>query len=238
MTEKYRILLVEDEKNLAKGLTFNLQREGYEVSVAEDGARALEFLEESNFDMMILDLMLPKVSGMEVIKDIRKNNSRFPILMLTAKSNDEDRTQGLEAGADDYLTKPFHLPELLLRIKGILRRKEWYQEPITNKEKFRFGDCWIDFETGKAKGCDSEFFLTSKEEMVMNLLISNRGKVVTREDLLEKVWGYSPDMETRTVDNFIARLRKYFERKPQKPKYILTLREKGYQFVDPDNKIK
>lgn len=226
-----KILLVEDEKHLAKGLSFNLKKEGYQVTLAEDGEAALQCWADNEFDMMILDLMLPKLGGLEVIRIIRKTNVRFPVLMLTAKSTDDDRAQGLEAGADDYLPKPFHLPELLLRVKGILRRKEWYKEPVHPKELFEFDGMWVDFETGKAKGCDGEFYLTNKEALVMNLLVGSQGRVVTREELLEKVWGYNPNTETRTVDNFIARLRKYFEKKPQKPKYILTIREKGYQFV-------
>ena len=229
--EEKKILLVEDEKHLAKGLTFNLKREGYKVTLAEDGAAAIDCLGKDEFDMMILDLMLPKMSGMEVIKKVRETNIRFPVLMLTAKSNDEDRTLGFEAGADDYLTKPFHLPELLLRVKGILRRKDWYAEPVRNLEYFEFDNMWVDFKTGKAKGCQGEFYLTAKEVLVMILLITNRGKVVTRAELLDKVWGYSPNTETRTVDNFISRLRKYFEKKPQKPRYIVTIREKGYQFT-------
>ena len=232
MTDAKKILLVEDEKHLAKGLTYNLEREGYKVTIAEDGVAALECLGENEFDMMILDLMLPRMGGMEVIKKVRETNIRFPVLMLTAKTTDEDRTLGLEAGADDYITKPFHLPELLLRVKGILRRKEWYEEPVRNLEFFEFDNMWVDFKTGKAKGCDGEFNLTSREVLVMSLLIANRGKVVTREELLEKVWGYSPNTETRTVDNFISRLRKYFEKKPQKPRYILTVRERGYQFSE------
>ena len=230
MSKENKILLVEDEKHLAKGLSYNLKKEGYQVTVAEDGLAALDCLREDNFDMMILDLMLPKMGGMEVIKKVRETNIRFPVLMLTAKTTDEDRTLGLEAGADDYLAKPFHLPELLLRVKGILRRRDWYQEPVRKLEYYEFGNMWVDFNTGKAKGCDEEFYLTSKEVLVMNLLIANRGKVVSREELLEKVWGYSPNTETRTVDNFISRLRKYFEKKPQSPRYIITVREKGYQF--------
>jgi DNA-binding response OmpR family regulator len=227
-----KILLVEDEKHLAKGLSFNLKKEGYKVTLAEDGVAAIDCMGKDEFDMMILDLMLPKMGGMEVIKKVRETNIRFPILMLTAKSTDEDRTLGLEAGADDYLTKPFHLPELLLRVKAILRRKDWYAEPVRNLEYFEFDNMWVDFKTGKAKGLEGEFFLTTKEVLVMNLLVANRGKVVTREELLDKVWGYSPNTETRTVDNFISRLRKYFEKKPQKPRYIVTVREKGYQFTD------
>jgi len=231
MKKETRILLVEDEKHLAKGLSYNLEKEGYQVTVAEDGLAALDCLREDSFDMMILDLMLPKLGGMEVVKKVRETNIRFPVLMLTAKTTDEDRTLGLEAGADDYITKPFHLPELLLRVKGRLRRKDWYQEPVRSLEYFEFDNMWVDFNTGKAKGCDGEFYLTSKEVLVMNLLIVNRGNAVSREELLEKVWGYSPNTETRTVDNFISRLRKYFEKKPQTPRYIVTVREKGYQFT-------
>jgi len=231
MSKENKILLVEDEKHLSKGLSYNLEKEGYQVTVAEDGLAALEHLGEGDFDMMILDLMLPKLGGLEVIKKVRETNIRFPVLMLTAKTTDEDRAFGLEAGADDYIAKPFHLPELLLRVKGILRRKDWYQEPIRKLEFFEFDNMWVDFNTGKAKGCDGEFYLTTKEVLVMNLLIVNRGNVVSREELLEKVWGYSPNTETRTVDNFISRLRKYFEKKPQTPRYIVTVREKGYQFT-------
>lgn len=234
MGKSKKILLVEDEQHLAKGLAFNLHREGYEVTVAEDGEQALNQLEQAQYDMMILDLMLPKVGGMEVIRRIREKDIRFPILMLTAKSTDQDRTAGLEAGADDYLAKPFHLPELLLRIQGILRRKDWYEKPDNLDSEYHFDGMWIDFNTGKAKGLEGEFYLTAKELMVMSLLISNKGKVVAREELLEKVWGYAPDTETRTIDNFIVRLRKYFEKKPQKPRLIQTVREKGYQFDAPE----
>ena len=167
--EEKKILLVEDEKHLAKGLTFNLKREGYQVTLAEDGVAAIDCLGKDEFDMMILDLMLPKMSGMEVIKKVRETNIRFPVLILTAKSTDEDRTFGLEAGADDYLTKPFHLPELLLRVKAILRRKDWYEEPVRNLEYFEFDNMWVDFKTGKAMGCEGEFYLTTKEVLVRTL---------------------------------------------------------------------
>lgn len=225
-----KILVVEDESHLAKGLQFNLEREGYEVVVAGNGEAALQCMGEQTFDLMILDLMLPKMGGLEVAKKIRESNTRFPILMLSAKSAEEDRAVGLEMGADDYMAKPFHLPELLLRVKGILRRWEWYKEPVQDQEIFHFGEMWINFGVGKAKGCSKEFFLTAKEAQVMKLLVSKKGEVVSREELLEKVWGYDPETETRTVDNFIVRLRKYFEKKPQKPQYIVTVREKGYQF--------
>ena len=230
-----KIVVVEDEAHLAKGLKFNLEREGYRVTLVDNGQSALDLLGKEEFDLMILDIMLPKVSGLEVARRIRKTNMRFPILMLSAKSTDEDRELGLQAGADDYLTKPFHLPELLLRVKGILRRWEWYKEPVHDQEVFQFGDMWINFASGKAKGCSGEFYLTAKEALLMKLLVKNKGNIVTREELLEKVWGYDPQTETRTVDNFIARLRKYFEKKPQSPKHIITHREKGYEFKsDPE----
>jgi DNA-binding response OmpR family regulator len=231
-----RVLLVEDDPHLAKGLLFNLEREGYEVFLVDNGLSALDQLREKDFDLIILDLMLPKMGGLEVARTIRETNTRFPILMLTAKSSRKDREIGLEAGADDYLTKPFHLPELLLRVKGILRRSEWYKEPVHDQEIFRFEKMWINFGTGKANGIDGEFCLTTKEALVMKLLVEKKGNVVHREELLEKVWGYDPQTETRTVDNFISRLRKYFEKTPQEPVYIITIREKGYQFnSDFDN---
>ena len=231
MAEANKILLVEDDPHLAKGLQFNLEREGYEVFLVDNGASALEQLREKDFDLIVLDLMLPGLGGLEVARTIRETNIRFPILMLTAKSSKKDREIGLQAGADDYLTKPFHLPELLLRIKGILRRSEWYKEPVHDQDVFRFSEMWINFRTGKVKGVDGEFYLTTKEALVMKLLVEKKDDVVSREELLEKVWGYDPQTETRTVDNFISRLRKYFEKRPQKPVHILTVREKGYQFV-------
>jgi len=231
MKEASKILLVEDDPHSAKGLQFNLEREGYEVFLVDNGASALDQLREKDFDLIVLDLMLPGLGGLEVARTIRETNIRFPILMLTAKSSKKDREIGLQAGADDYLVKPFHLPELMLRIKGILRRSEWYKEPVNDQDIFRFSKMWINFRTGKVKGVDGEFYLTTKEALVMKLLVGKKGDVVSREELLEKVWGYDPQTETRTVDNFISRLRKYFEKRPQKPVHILTVREKGYQFV-------
>lgn len=236
MSKPSRILLVEDDPHLAKGLLFNLEREGYEISLADNGVSALDQLRGKDFDLIILDLMLPQMGGLEVARTIRETNIRFPILMLTAKSSKKDKEIGLEAGADDYLTKPFHLPELLLRVKGILRRSEWYKEPVHDLDIFRFGKMWINFRTGKAKGIDAEFYLTTKEAMVMKFLVEQKGEVVSREELLEKVWGYDPQTETRTVDNFISRLRKYFEKKPQKPTHLITVREKGYQFKSGPDK--
>ena len=230
MNEVKKILVVEDEAHLAKGLQFNLEREGYKVSLVDNGESAIDLLGAQAFDLMILDIMLPKLNGLEVARRVRKTDLRFPILMLSAKSSDEDRELGLAAGADDYLTKPFHLPELLLRVKGILRRWEWYKEPVHDHEIFHFGDMWINFVNGRAKGSSGEFYLTAKEALLMRLLVAQKDSIVSREELLEKVWGYDPQTETRTVDNFVARLRKYFEKKPQSPRYIITHREKGYEF--------
>ena len=230
MDEVKKILVVEDEAHLAKGLQFNLEREGYMVSLVDNGESAIDLLGQQVFDLMILDIMLPKLNGLEVARRVRKTDLRFPILMLSAKSSDEDRELGLEAGADDYLTKPFHLPELLLRVKGILRRWEWYKEPVHDHEIFHFGNMWINFVNGRAKGSSGEFYLTAKEALLMRLLVAQKDSIVSREELLEKVWGYDPQTETRTVDNFVARLRKYFEKKPQSPRYIITHREKGYEF--------
>jgi len=226
-----KILLVEDEINLAKGLKFNLEREGYKVVLADNGQTALEYWGGEQFDMLILDLMLPKMGGIEVARKIREENIRFPILILSAKSADEDRALGLEVGADDYIAKPFHLPELLLRVKGILRRRDWYGEAETEKDIFHFSDMWINFVTGKAMGMRGEIQLTAREAQVMQLLVNRKEEPVSREELLQKVWGYISATETRTVDNFIVRLRKYFEKNPKKPKYILTVREKGYKFI-------
>ena len=230
MNSVKKILVVEDEAHLAKGLQFNLEREGYKVSLVDNGESAIDLLGAQTFDLMILDIMLPKLNGLEVARRVRKTDLRFPILMLSAKSSDEDRELGLAAGADDYLTKPFHLPELLLRVKGILRRWEWYKEPVHDHEIFHFGDMWINFVNGRAKGSSGEFYLTAKEALLMRLLVVQKDSIVSREELLEKVWGYDPQTETRTVDNFVARLRKYFEKKPQSPRYIITHREKGYEF--------
>ena len=230
MDEVKKILVVEDEAHLAKGLQFNLEREGYMVSLVDNGESAIDLLGQQVFDLMILDIMLPKLNGLEVARRVRKTDLRFPILMLSAKSSDEDRELGLEAGADDYLTKPFHLPELLLRVKGILRRWEWYKEPVHDHEIFHFGNMWINFVNGRAKGSSGEFYLTAKEALLMRLLVAQKDNIVSREELLEKVWGYDPQTETRTVDNFVARLRMYFEKKPQSPRYIITHREKGYEF--------
>lgn len=235
MNKRQKIMLVEDEESLAVGLKFNLEEEGYEVSHARDGREALEFYEKENYDLIILDVMLPYVNGFEVAEQIRKKNPQLPILMLTARTRKEDKIHGLELGADDYMTKPFHLDELLLRVKGMLRRKDWYVQAVNNSPIFTFGNNKINFETLICNCGDKEIRLTPHEAMAMQFLIEHKGKPVSRKELLEKVWNITSEVETRTVDNFIVRLRKYFEEDPANPKYIKSVRGIGYMFEDGKN---
>lgn len=235
MNKRQKIMLVEDEESLAVGLKFNLEEDGYEVSHARDGREALEFYEKENYDLIILDVMLPYVNGFEVAEQIRKKNPQLPILMLTARTRKEDKIHGLELGADDYMTKPFHLDELLLRVKGMLRRKEWYVQAVNNSPIFTFGNNKINFETLICNCGDKEIRLTPHEAMAMQFLIEHKGKPVSRKELLEKVWNITSEVETRTVDNFIVRLRKYFEEDPANPKYIKSVRGIGYMFEDGKN---
>lgn len=227
-----RILLVEDEESLALGLEYNLKEEGYTVNWANDGREALKLFETENFDMIILDIMLPYLNGFEIAKIVRSKQPQMPILMLTARAGVEDRVKGLELGADDYLTKPFHLGELLLRIKGMLRRKEWYKTLTSQQPLYSFGGFEINFENLQCKKGNHQIQLTAYEAMVLKYLIDNKGNVVTRKELLENVWHMNPEIETRTVDNFIARLRKYFEKDPSNPVYITSIRSAGYMFQD------
>lgn len=224
------ILLVEDEENLAHGLEYNLSEEGYKVTLAKDGREAIKLFDENDFDLIVLDIMLPYYNGFEIAKHIRNKHPQMPILMLTARTGLEDRVKGLELGADDYLTKPFHLKELLLRIKGMLKRKRWYQKVVVENPVYKFGDNKINFENFKCIKGKKEFQLTSYEAMIMKYLIENKDKVVTRKELLENVWNMNPNIETRTVDNFIVRLRKHFEDDPSNPKYIVSVRSAGYVF--------
>ena len=232
MNKKEKILLVEDEESLAVGLQFNLAEEGYEVNHARDGKEALKFYYEENYDLIILDIMLPYVDGYEVAEEVRKKDPQLPILMLTARTRKEDKLHGLELGADDYITKPFHLAELLLRVKGMLKRKRWYVTSVNNNPVYKFGANEINFETLLCKCGKSEVRLTPHEAMALQYLIEKKGKPVSRKALLEKVWNITSDVETRTVDNFIVRLRKYFEEDPSDPKYIKSVRGIGYMFEE------
>lgn len=225
-----KILLVEDEETLAVGLEYNLTEEGYLVTWSKDGSDAIKQFESGNFDLIILDIMLPYIDGFEVAERIRSLNPQMPILMLTARTASGDRVRGLELGADDYITKPFHLKELLLRIKGMLKRKAWYQKVSSDEPIYNFGRNKINFENLNCICNNKELKLTPHEAMVLKYLINNRGRVVSRKELLENVWNLNPDIETRTIDNFIARLRKYFEVDPSNPVHIKSVRGAGYLF--------
>lgn len=230
MENNYKILLIEDEESLAHGLEYNLTEEGYEVKWAKDGKAGLQMFEEESFDLIVLDIMLPFLDGFELSSIIREKNPQLPILMLTARKGAEDKIRGLELGADDYLTKPFNLNELLLRIKGMLKRKEWYKNISSIPEVFTFGKNKIDFEKLTAQTSTKKIILTLQEAMVLKYFIENKDRVITRKELLENVWHVNPDIETRTVDNFISRLRKYFEPDPANPVFIKSIHGAGYMF--------
>lgn len=227
-----RILLVEDEETLAIGLEYNLKEEGYSVTWARNGKEAVEFFKNEKVDLIILDIMLPYLTGFEVAEIVRKANPQMPILMLTARTEVEDKIKGLEVGADDYLTKPFHLQELLLRVEGMLKRKSWYKKASKIQPFYKFGENEINFENLSCKNGKEEIRLTPHEAMVLKYMVERKGEIVARKDLLENVWHLNPEIETRTVDIFIARLRKYFEIDPANPVYIKSIRGAGYMFVE------
>ena len=225
-----RILVVEDEDSLALGLEFNLVEEGYSVERVADGKAALEKIDEQSFDLIILDIMLPYIDGFTVAREIRSKWPQMPILMLTARTAARDRITGLEIGADDYLTKPFHLQELLLRVKGMLTRRQWYQDREDVETVVQFGENTVDFKTLQARTPEKTFQLTPREARLLKCLLEQQGNIVSRKYLLENVWDIRVPVETRTVDTFIARLRKYFEPDPKHPVFIKSIRGAGYQF--------
>ena len=231
--KKNHILIVEDEESLAIGLEFNLHQEGYETTRAADGKQALNLIQKTIFDLIILDVMLPFFDGFEIAERVRIQHPQMPILMLTARTSAKDRIKGLESGADDYLPKPFHLQELLLRVKGMLKRKQWYQDISIEEPTIQFGDNEINFENLQARHGKKTFTLTAHEAMIMKYLIHHQNKAVSRKDLLENVWNMNAEVETRTIDNFIMRLRKHFEPNPSKPIYIASVRSVGYIFNNP-----
>jgi len=233
-----RILIVEDEASLAKGIQFNFEIEGYEVAVVTDGASALERLTGrgpggEGFDLVILDVMLPGMDGYAVAERLREAGDFTPILMLTAKGRPEDMVRGLEGGADDYLAKPFDLPVLLARVKGLLRRRDWARGAAgeAGPETARVGEAEVDFRSFEVRNRGGTFRLTLLEAMLLKLLVQNAGRVVSKAEILEKVWNVSPDTATRAVDNFIVRLRKYIEPDPSSPKHLHTVRGAGYRLV-------
>jgi len=231
---KKHILIVDDEEHLADALAHNLQFEGFSTTIAYDGEEGLSLARTIQFDLVILDIMMPKLDGLEVCRRLRATGSRVPILFLTAKAADADRLLGLKVGADDYVAKPFLLEELILRIHGVFRRQEWYSTAPDEQELYRFGDNEVNFLTYEAKTGGRTVSLTEKECMLMKLLVERCNQVVSREEILERVWGYRFSTSSRTIDNFIVRLRRYFESDPKDPQYIHSVRGVGYRFTSPD----
>lgn len=226
------ILVVEDEFTLRKTLTLNLELEGYRVTSTEDGLKAIKLIENGSYHLVLLDIMLPGMNGFDVCQTIRTTHPRLPVLMLTARQDAEDRIRGLSTGADDYLGKPFHLEELLLRVAALLRRSEMAAIPEEKNEKLIFGQNIVDFDTHTARTQKGLFNLTPKEIAIVQLLSSKPRHVVTRGQILKHVWGYEVLPSTRTVDNFMMQIRKYFEDDPKKPRFFQSVHGVGYRF-DP-----
>ncbi len=226
-----RILLVEDEMNLARPLQFNLEQEGYEVRSTPNGKEAVDWLREDKFDLIILDIMIEGMDGFEVARRVRRHDQKLPILMLTARSTEQDRIQGLELGADDYMVKPFHLRELLLRVQRMLQRSQWYAGGVRPVRGISVAGHKVNLETLQGTGPRGEIQITTLEADLLALLTSEPNRVLTRGELLERVWGYSSEVESRTVDNFIGRLRKYFEDEPDQPRHFISVRGRGYMYV-------
>jgi len=224
-----RILIVEDEESILMPLEDNLELEGYEVASARDGVEGLSMAAKGPYDLIVLDIMLPKLDGFEVCKRLRQDRVMTPILMLTAKSQEIDKILGLELGADDYLTKPFSPRELLARIKAILRR---VKEPHRGIETCRFGDVEVDFTKYEAKKKGRPVPLTALEFALLHFLVQNKGRVVHRNEVLDNVWGKDVYVDARTVDKHISLLRRKFEDDPQEPEYILGVRGVGYKFAE------
>ena len=225
-----RVLLVEDEEGLILTLTDRLESDGFEVTSARDGKTGFEIAEATNFDLIILDLMLPKMNGYDVCRDLRRKGNQTPILMLTAKGETIDKVLGLKLGADDYLTKPFEVLELLARIEALLRRSSSKTNGHTS-EGFRFGDVSVDFRKAEVKRGSRSIELSAMEFKLLHYLIENRGNVHSRDHLLDAVWGYDAMPTTRTVDVHIAWLRQKLEENPKRPHFIQTVHGMGYKFI-------
>jgi DNA-binding response OmpR family regulator len=234
-----RILIVEDEQHIADGLRFNLEAEGYRVEVVETGEAALELLHAhpEAFDVLVLDVMLPGKDGFSVMSDLRQAGLFIPTLMLTARGHADDVLRGFAAGADDYLPKPFELAILIARIRGLLRRREWLRSTSASAGRnesshaFKFGDKSIRFDLQEIHAGDQVFPLTLMEANILRYMVQHEGKPVSRKALLEQVWGLREDTDTRAIDNFIVRLRRYIEDDPSKPRRLLTVRGVGYRFI-------
>jgi DNA-binding response OmpR family regulator len=238
-----RVLVVEDELHLAEGLRFNLEAEGYQVELVDNGEAALEKLTQPPaFDVLILDVMLPGKDGFGVMTEMRQAGLLVPTLMLTARGHSDDVLRGFEAGADDYLTKPFDLAILLARLRGLLRRRDWLQAPVAppaaappkQDDVFTFGaaaDKSVNFDSLELWVRDQVFRLTLMEANLLRYMIEHEGKPVSRKTMLQNVWSLQEDTDTRPIDNFIVRLRRYLEDDPKNPRHLLTVRSVGYQFV-------
>jgi DNA-binding response OmpR family regulator len=231
-----KILIVEDERHLADGLRFNLEAEGYEAEVVEDGDHALERLSNAAFDAVVLDVMLPTVDGFEVARTMREKRDYTPILMLTARGRPEDVLHGFEVGTDDYLTKPFDLNIFLARLNGLLRRRQWLHSESKSSATdnvISINGRTIDFENLEFKNGIEIIHLTLMEAKLLRYLIDNEGRAVSRKAILEEVWQLHEDTDTRAIDNFIVRLRKHLEDVPTRPQIVQTVRGVGYRFVKP-----
>jgi len=233
-----RILVVEDESHIAEGLRFNLEAEGHQVEIAQDGEDALERMLAKNqsYDLVLLDVMLPGKDGFAVAHELRQRHNFAPILMLTARGRPEDVLKGFESGADDYLPKPFNLDILVARVGSLLRRKHWLQNaneatPPATIDEFSFAGRTVDFQKLQLRNGKQVFQLTLMETELLRYLIRNSGRPVARKEILEQVWDLKEDTDTRAIDNFIVRLRRYIENDPTKPKHLLTVRGLGYQFI-------
>ena len=227
------ILLVEDEENLHEALKLNLELEGYHIVSAMDGKQALKALQNQYFDMMILDIMLPEMDGIEVLESIRIQNNELPVLILSAKSSSADRILGLKKGADDYLTKPFNLEELLLRVQKLIEKNKKLLDKETIGDVYRFGKNSVDFKAQESINKNGEHIqLSKKEAMLLKLLFENKNEVVPREKILQAVWGYNVYPTTRTIDNFILSFRKYFEEDSRNPQYFHSVRGVGYKYSE------
>ena len=239
-----RVLIVEDEQHLAEGLRFNLEAEGFEAEVVDDGDRALARLLDPavHFDLVVLDVMLPGKDGFAVVRELRQRNHFVPVLMLTARGRPEDVLNGFAAGADDYLAKPTELAILLARIGGLLRRSAWSHQrsaeearPEPQHDRFTFNGKTIDFDSLELTVGERVLQLTLMEANLLRYLVEHEGKAVSRKAMLEQVWGLHEDTDTRAIDNFIVRLRRYIEKEPGKPRHLLTVRGVGYRFTaSPD----
>lgn len=233
MSTKTSILLVEDEENLHEALKLNLELEGYEVTSAFTGSEALQKVQGEYFDLIILDVMLPELDGITVTETIRVQNNEVPILILSAKNASSDRVLGLKKGADDYLTKPFNLEELLLRVMKLINKNKKMQEKDTVGDNYTFGSNTLDFKAQEAITRKGERIqLSKKEAMLLKLLIENKNEVVPREKILQTVWGYNVYPTTRTIDNFILNFRKYFEEDSRNPQYFHSVRGVGYKYTE------